>query len=191
VCPIAFSLRARSQCNTHWESVHEFPEGKAAHQEVLELRCRKPYICPFHHGEPQDSFALQSIRIRTVRLLTLRNLRGIGSHWSCRSPLRTSPSLNVPNVAGKVSGSRQGKVCMEGHPIIPVYLVEFDCVDVTVHCFAIARFGRENKSSSTEGGSIAVIVQGNLTLGSDVWSHRAKCPKRGPRGSRPLTLEGI
>ena len=58
-CPIAFSLRARSQRNTQWESVHEFPEGKAAHQEeVLELRCQKPYICPFHHGEPQDSIAL-------------------------------------------------------------------------------------------------------------------------------------
>jgi hypothetical protein len=56
----------------------------------------------------------------------------VSSYLPCQSPSRTSPSLSVPNVGEKVSGSCQHKVGVEEHTAtaVPVFLIEFGCVDV-------------------------------------------------------------
>jgi hypothetical protein len=80
---------------------------------------------------------------------------------TCRvSPYRSRQSqfLDVPDAAAKVSGTRQGKVEMEEHAAVPVFLVEFD----------VAVSSDLNSSARALKGFIAVIVQGKSILGSDL-----------------------
>lgn len=42
----------------------------------------------------------------------------------------------------KVSGSPHGKACMEEHTVVPVLLVDFECIDLAISFLVFVRFGR-------------------------------------------------
>lgn len=93
-------------------SIRVLPAGGGV---TLELRFRKPCECPFHHNEPQD-VRLHSGPLDSAPCSYLQN---VSSYWPRRSPSRTSPSLNGPDVAScesirgqRVYGRTHGGICI-------------------------------------------------------------------------------
>ena len=101
-----------SRVNARGISIGVFPAGGGI---TPELRFRKPYDCPFHHREPQD-VRLHSGPFDSIPCSYLQN---ISSYRPRRSPSRTSPSLNGPDVAScesirgrSVHGGVHGGICI-------------------------------------------------------------------------------
>ena len=86
------------------------------------------------HRTAGRSFALWSIRLRTLQLLTKRQLISA-------SPVSFTV-LNRPDVASCES-IRGQSVCMEERTTVPVFLIEFECVAVAIPFLPSVRFGRE------------------------------------------------